>query len=127
MGINEKNFFKGDKIKSITTINKFKGIMRELIKGYPAYLYFGIFEYFFGKQASSVINFLEEDGIIRVVPSTLNEPVRYRVTSEGIILATAMTQLDYAEKMNNFTKIIIFLTIGTLIFAFVQALVTLWF
>ena len=120
----EAPFVRGDRIASITTIDKFKGIMKELIKGYPAYLYFGIFESYFQENAPVVIKFLEEDGIIKIIPATKNEPVKYRVTSNGIILATAMVQLDYSERMKNFTKIVIIVG-GTALFVAVEQLLVI--
>ena len=109
-----KPFVSGDKIRSITTIDRFKGIMNDLIRGYPAYLYFGIFEYYFKENAPAVIKFLEEDEIIKVIPATKNEPVKYRITSNGIILATAMAQLEYSERMRKMT--IVLIVIGGLAF-----------
>ncbi len=116
-------------IGKITTLEKFKGIMNEIILGYPAYLYFGIFESYFGREvAKTVIKFLEEDGIIRIVsPEKEGEPVTYRVTAQGIAFATSMAQLEYSQKMNKFTKIIIlfggstlFFTVEQIIFILIQ-------
>ena len=120
----ELSFVRGDRIGSITTIDKFKGIMKELIKGYPAYLYFGIFESYFRENAPAVIKFLEEDGIIRIIQSKKGEPIKYRVTANGIIFASAMVQLDYSERMNTFTKVIIFIG-GTALFVAVEQLLVM--
>lgn len=123
----EEKFVEGWRIGSITTINKFKGVMNELIRGYPAYLYFGIFESYFKENANEVINFLEEDGIIKVIrPKKQGEQIKYRVTPRGIAFATSMTQLEYSQKINNFTKVIIFLGGATLIIALEQLLLLLF-
>ena len=102
-----KPFVRGDRIRSITTIERFKGIMNDLVRGYPAYLYFGIFEYYFGNNAQKIIEFLEEDGVIKIIPATKNEPIKYRITSNGILLATAMAQLEYSEKMRKLTIVLV--------------------
>ncbi len=123
-----KPFVRGDMLKSITTLNKFKEIMNELILGYPAYLNWGIFETHFGESTGAVIKFLEEDGIIRTFPpKEKGQPILYRVTSNGIIFATAMAQLEYAQEMNRFTKIIIYIGFGALGMAFLHLLVALLF
>jgi hypothetical protein len=122
----EEPFVRGDMLKSITTLNKFKGIMNDLVRGYPAYLNWGIFESYFGENAGAVIKFLEEDGIIKTFPPKKEgQPVMYRVTSQGITFATAMAQLDYSEKMSKFTKIIIFISCVTLFITIQQLLIIL--
>jgi len=103
-------FVRGDKIGSITTLDKFKGVMKDLIKGYPKYINWGIFETHFGDSTRAVIKFLEEDGIIKTFrPKKEGDPVLYRVTSNGIIFASAMAQLEYSEKMKNMTTTLIIL------------------
>jgi hypothetical protein len=103
-------FVRGDKISSITTLDKFKEIMKDLIRGYPKYLNWGIFETYFGESTSSVIKFLEEDGIIKTFkPKKDGDPVLYRVTSQGILFASAMAQLEYSEKMKKMTLALIIL------------------
>jgi hypothetical protein len=122
----EEPIVNGDKISSITTINKFKGVMNDLVRGYPAYLYYGIFESYFGHQTSVVLQFLEEDGIIKTIsPITKGEPLKYRVTPKGIDFANSMAQLEYSQKMNKFTKIIILFGIGTFILTLEQILILL--
>jgi len=116
---------KGDRIDTMTTIDKFKKIMNELIRGYPAYLYFGIFEHHFGEEIGrKVINFLEEDGLIVVVRNRGDQD-RYRVTPQGIAFATAMAQLEYAQRMEAFTRVIIYIGGMALIIALEQ-LLTIW-
>ena len=103
-----KPFVSGDKIRSITTIDKFKGVMNDLIRGYPAYLYYGIFEYYFKEHAPAIIKFLEEDGIIKVIqPQKKGDQIMYRVTQRGIAFATSMAQLEYSQEMRKFTIAII--------------------
>ncbi|MBI3623497.1 hypothetical protein HY212_05470 [Candidatus Pacearchaeota archaeon] len=101
--------------------------MNELILGYPAYVSWGIFETYFQENTGSVIKFLEEDNIIKTFPpKKMGDPILYRVTSDGIIFANAMAQLEYSQKMNKFTKIIILLGVGTFIFAVEQIFITLF-
>ncbi len=124
----EERFVEGWRIGSITTINKFKGVMNDLIRGYPTHLYFGIFESYFKENAKEVIKFLEDDGIIKTIPSKkVGELPMYRVTPIGIAFATSMAQLEYAEKMHVFTKIILLLTGATLFIVLEQLLITLFF
>ena len=123
----EEKFVRGGKISSITTINKFKGIMNDLVRGYPAYLNWGIFETYFGESTPAIIKFLEEDGIIKTFPpEKKGGPIRYRVTAQGIIFSTAMAQLEYSQRMNAFTKLIILLGGGTLLITLIHLLVALF-
>ena len=96
--------------------------MNELVKGYPAYLYFGIFEYHFGKVVGEkVVKFLEEDELIKVVkPTKAGEQDKYRVTPKGIDFATSMAQLDYSQETRIFTIVIIVLGGLALLFSFEQ-------
>ena len=102
--------------------------MIELIKGYPAFQYFGIFESYFGKElGEEIVKILYEDNLLKIFPKKENEPKKYRLTGEGINMAISMINWDYSEetsnynkKMHRFTMWIIWLTIITSIVGVVQ-------
>ncbi len=92
-------------IGGVPTIIKFKGVMIELFKGYPAFEYFGIFESYFGKElGEEIVKILNEDGLLRIFPKKGNEPTRYRLTGDGINMAISMINLDYSEETSNYNK-----------------------
>ncbi len=108
-------------IGGIPTITKFKGVMIELFKGYPAFQYFGIFESYFGKElGEEIVKILHQDNLLEIFPKKENEPTRYRLTGEGINMAVSMINLDYNENMRRFTIWIIGLTTLTAIIGIVQ-------
>src|SRR3989344_7576660 len=115
MKMNWKKVPKGD-IKGVPTITKFKTAMLELLKGYPAYQYYGIFEsYFAGIPGEEIIKILEEDKLITV--KRVNGRSLYRLTKDGIDVAVSLVNLDYSEKMRLLTIVIIVLTVIMLIVA----------
>lgn len=104
-----------------------KKAMLELLKGYPAFHYYGIFESYFGSiPGESVVKILEDDELIDVKREKGKQP-QYRLTSKGIDLAISMINLDYSEEtskynknMRGFTIWIIILTIITAIVGIIQ-------
>jgi hypothetical protein len=99
-------------IDGIPVIIKFKGIMRELLKGYPAFEYFGIFESHFGnKLGKDIVKILEDDKLITV--DRKGTQTSYRLSKDGIDVAVSLVNLDYSEKMHQFTIAIIVLTVLT--------------
>jgi hypothetical protein len=103
-------------IDGIPVIIKFKGIMRELLKGYPAFEYFGIFESHFGnKLGKDIVKILEDDKLITV--DRKGTQTSYRLSKDGIDVAVSLVNLDYSEKMHQFTIAIIVLTVLTLVAA----------
>ena len=118
----------------ITTFRKLKIAMLDLLRGYPEYEYFGKFESFFTKNGEKVVEILGKDNLIELAPRKKGEQVRYRLTPTGINLAISMINLDYSEKTNYFTKILIrftiiliLMTFGMFIFAFIQLLIAILF
>ena len=103
---------RGDKIREIATIELFKKVMIDMLKGYPKYHYFGILEYFFGDE--KIVNILEGDGFIQIEKKE-GEQTKYRLSPEGIKLAISMVNLKYSEKMNTFTLTITILGALTLL------------
>jgi len=122
-----KKVYRGE-IDGVPVITKFKGVMIELFKGYPAFQYFGIFESYFGKElGEEIVKILEEDGLLKIFPKKEKEPVRYRLTGEGISMAISMINWDYSEEtskynknMHRFTIWIIWLTIITAVIGIIQ-------
>lgn len=92
-------------IDGIPTITKFKGVMIELFKGYPAFQYFGIFESYFGKElGEEIVKILHQDHLLEIFPKKENESTRYRLTGEGINMAISMINLDYSEETSYYNK-----------------------
>ena len=111
--MNWKKVYRGD-LNGVPVITKFKTAMLELLKGYPVYQYYGIFEsYFANIPGEEVVKILEEDKLITVKRGG-KQPL-YRLTKEGIDVTVSLVNLDYSEKMHRFTIAIIILTVLTLV------------
>ena len=117
----------------ITTFRKFKGLMLDLLRGYPEYEYFGKFESVFTKTGEKVVEILNKDKLIELAPRKEGEPIKYRLTPTGINLAISIINLEhsekmlkYSEEMRRFTIVVIIATLGALSFAFAQAVISLW-
>lgn len=114
-------------------IERFRKIMMTMFKEYPAHVVFGVIESSYPFESEKVIEILVKDKIIEL--SWDNKLGRvYRLTEKGINFAVAMINLNFSQKTHKFnkriyqfTKILIVATIGMFIFAFAQALITLWF
>jgi len=124
----------GHRIGEITTFSLFKKVMNELVKGYPLWVYFGIFETYFKENTEKLLKVLSDDGLIEIRFNEKENRKEYRLTGRGVTLISSTTQLKYAEETYFFTKvlirltqIIILLTIGLFIFGFFQAVIPLWF
>jgi len=107
-------------------IEKVRKVILEMFRGYPHYVYWGLFEKAFRDkaEAEAVIRLLRNDGIIEV--SNIDSKERaYRLTSKGIDFAVSMTQLEYSKRMGQLTVSIIILSIITLVLSFIQ-LITLF-
>ncbi len=129
-----KTFVKGYETNTITTFRKFKGLMIDLLRGYPEYEYFGKFESVFAKTGEKVVEILSKDGLIELSHIKEGETKRYRLTPAGINLAISLINLEYSERvlkysheMRKFTIVVIIASIGALYFAFAQAVISLWF
>jgi len=101
-------------------INKFRKIIIEMSKGYPAYVYSGLFEKEFKENFEIIINKFKGEGIIEVSRDNEKDEYRYNLTKKGIDLAISMINLDnsekmieYSKEMRKFTIAIIFLTMLT--------------
>ena len=95
----------GKKIKSISTMQGFKDIMIDLFRGYPAYEYFGIFESYFGDDLGmKIINTLKKDKLIEVVPKVKEEQAKYRLSNLGLNFAISMINLEYSERVLEYSK-----------------------
>lgn len=118
-----ENFIPGAQIGKIKTFEWFGDMMILLLKSYPSKTeYQGIIEYFEREHKVKLFKTMHDDGLIDI---TSKEPLRYRLSKKGVEFAVSMIQLDYAEKMDFFTKIVIITGIGTLIFTFLTLLTAL--
>lgn len=145
---------------TITTFRKFKGLMIDLLRGYPQYTYFGKFESVFKENGKKMVDLLVRHEIIEKIslrevkkrieamtseeleklPKGEERFIWYRLKPRGIDIAISLINLEYSEKtlkysqethyFSNlliwFTKILVIATIGMFVFAFIQALITLW-
>ncbi len=144
-----------------TTFKRLRHALLELLKGYPAYRFFGKIESYLPESKYSLLT-LEKDGIIefatkkecielnkKLTPEQWTqlrkegkkEPTWYRLSPKGIDLAISIINLEYAEKtikhsqktleyskeMRRFTIVVITASIGALLFALAQCLISLWF
>ena len=120
---------KGSEINTIEMYETIRITMLELLKGYPAHIYWGIFEGRFKKGiGEEVVRVLEKHKLIEAQNIKINNELKkaYRLTPKGIDVAISLAQLKYAEKMSILTKIILVFTITNLIFIFEQVLITLF-
>ena len=111
----EEGIIKGSEINTIEMYATIRITMLELLKGYPAHLYFGIFEGRFERGiGEKVVIILNEHNLIEFQDIRINNEIKraYHLTPKGIEVAVSLAQLKYAEKMDTFTKVIIIL--GTL-------------
>ncbi len=131
-----------------TTFKKLKKSLLELIRGYPDYVYHGKVEFYLESGKSGVdllithkiIEELPKEEVAKLQVKEEEKGYRwYRLAPRGVDLAISMINLEHSERMIKynqethyftdilvwFTKILVVATIGTFIFAFVQALITL--
>ena len=122
----ERNpFVKGDEIEKITSIKNLKTPMINLFGTYPVYQWYGIIEtYFKGELGDEVVDVLAKDGFIEIKSNT--QPRAYRLTPKGIDFAISMINLDYSEKMDKLTKMIMILGLGTFVLVVNQILILLF-
>ncbi|MBS3071112.1 hypothetical protein J4407_02320 [Candidatus Pacearchaeota archaeon] len=102
----------GHKIDEVTTFNLFKKVMNKLVKGYPLWVYFGIFETYFKENTEKLLKVLNNDGLIEKKFNEKENREEYRLTGRGITLISSTTQLEYAEETHKFNRWIIYLTIS---------------
>lgn len=123
-----EGIIKGSEINTIEMYEVVRITLLELLKGYPAHVYYGIFEGRFKKGiGEEVVRILEEHKLLEFKDIVVNnQKVKsYRLTPKGIEVAVSLAQLKYAERMDAFTKIIITLAIGTFILVLEQIFMTL--
>ena len=101
-----------------TSVGKVRKIIIEMFRGYPHYVYWGLFEEAFKNRAEveAVIMLLSEDGLIDFSANMHNEKeIAYRLTPKGIDFAISMIQLDYSQKVYRFTIAVLVFAILTFI------------
>jgi len=121
-----KPFVKGYETHIITTFRKFKGLILDLLRGYPAYVYYGKFESVFAENGEKIVDILDEHQIIEIlkenevkenklIEKLPPEEIKilkqqgktlrwYRLTSKGVDLAISLINLDYSEKVLKHSK-----------------------
>ena len=106
------DFFKGDEIDKAEMFEKVKDIMIEILKGYPAHIYWGIFEgRFEGNLGVIVAQRLLDDGILEYVKDVKGVLIRdnqgkpvYRLTPKGVEFAVSFRNLNYSEKTSKYIE-----------------------
>ncbi|HLC72663.1 MAG TPA: hypothetical protein VJH37_03715 [Candidatus Nanoarchaeia archaeon] len=117
MAIETKPYVKGYETDKITTFRHFKNLMLDLLRGYPAYEYYGKFESVFAQHGQKIVNILDKDKIIELSPKRKGEPLRYRLTPAGINLAVSLINLEYGERVLKYSKEMRVFTITVIIIA----------
>lgn len=84
MPVETKLHVKGYETDKITTFRTFKNLMLDLLKGYPAYEYYGKFESVFGATGEKIVEILSKDKLIELSPVKEGEVKKYRLTPTGI-------------------------------------------
>lgn len=107
----------GDELNKIETIEKIKNILIDFLRGYPAWRYYGIFEFYFpGKLGKKIIQTLKSHNVLDV----LEEEGRtyYSLKPKGIEIAISLSDredskriLYYAKETHKFNRWIKWLTI----------------
>jgi len=126
-----KTHVKGYETDKITTFRNLKGLMIDLLRGYPEYEYFGKFESVFKNTGRDVVIRLIQDKIIisyNFPPSKEGEPVKYRLTPKGINLAISLINLEHSENLIKYSKEMRKFTIAIIIIgslAFIVGLIQL--
>ena len=115
----KKSFVKGYETNTITTFRNLKGLILDLLRGYPEYEYFGKFESVFAKKGTGerVVEILSKDGLIELSPIKKGEVKRYRLTPTGINLAISLINLEYGERVLNYSQEMRKFTIVIIVFS----------
>lgn len=110
-----------------TTVEKFKKVMTEMYRGYPEYIYYGLFHDEFGaERASRIITLLQDDDLI--IPGENKDGFpSYKLTKKGVDFAIAMINLNFSEKIHifnkrlyNYTTAIVILTVAMILVGLAQ-------
>lgn len=97
--------FGGDEIDEIEMFEKIKEIMIDILRGYPAHIYWGIFEgRFEGNLGDIVRERLEEDGILKSEGFDSEKGHVYRLTPKGVGFAVSLRNLNYSEKIAKYSE-----------------------
>jgi len=122
-----ENQIRGDETDKIETIGKIREIIVDLFRGYPQYVYFGKFEFFFGKkEGQRIVNILTRDKLLETDYNIEEDTYFYRLTPRGIDFAVSLINLEHsesnkkvAEEMLRYTGVLVILAIG-------QFLLVMW-
>lgn len=114
-------------MKEKTTRQKFREVMIDMHKGYPEFIYYPKnFKDKFGENYLSVISTLENDGIL--TRGNDGKGIEgFRLTDRGFDIANSIVTLTFTRETHYFTEILILMTFGLFIFAYFQAIISLWF
>lgn len=145
----DKSFVKGYKVDTITTFERLRSALINLLRGYPIYWYYGIIEsYFEDNLGNQVVDVLGKDNIIEIRINEKENRREYRLTERGVDVVTALLNQKHSEdvieynkkvlkhtertqelneRMIYLTKILVVVSFGLLIFSFTQNLINLWF
>src|SRR3989344_8720227 len=124
-----EGIIKGSEINTIEMFEVVRVTLEELLKGYPAHVYYGIFEGRFKKGVGEeVVRILEKHKLIEFEEITVNNQkvISYRLTPKGIDVAVSLAQLRYAERMDYFTKVIIIFGVVALLVGINQLIFTIF-
>ncbi len=97
---------RGDEVGKITTFERLRAALINLLRGYPIYWYYGTVEsYFEANLGNDAVNILEKDGILEVRYNKLeNNRKEYRLTEKGVGVVTALLNQKHSEDVSNYNR-----------------------
>jgi hypothetical protein len=116
----------GDELAKVEMIERIRKILMDFLRGYPAWRYYGIIEFYFkGELGKKIIQILKEHEVIDVEEE--KGVTYYWLKPRGIEIAISLSNkrdskrvLSFAEETSKFNRRIIFLTTGLFIIGIVQ-------
>ena len=118
----EKTEIAGDRLGDIGTFERVKLILIDFLRGYPAWKYYGIFEFYFKPEvAQEIIQQLTNDGVLKLWKLDVKgqQVLGYSLTGKGAQLASSFS---VRKKVNKYIPIGIIITLMTLVVALSQYL-----
>jgi len=122
----DKELVKGYEVNTVTTFERIKTALIDLLRGYPIYWYYGIIETYLDKEfGNQAVETLEKDKIIEFASKQkskeLNkklteeqweklklegkkEPLWYRLTEKGVGVVTALINQKHSEEMKEYSQ-----------------------
>lgn len=120
----QKTEMAGDRLRDIGTFDRVKMILVDFLRGYPAWKYHGIFEYYFEQDiAKEIIQELTNDGIIKLWSLDIKgqKVLGYSLTGKGAQLASTFS---VRQKVKDYGLIGLVLVSMTIVIGLAQYLLS---